>query len=83
MKIFYDSKEPMNCLEALWCSAGLDDEVVAVKAFNAILYIECDQDCINVYNDEERKTLLASFNAAMSIEYTADIIEHMIFKLKS
>lgn len=82
MKLFYDKNEPMPCAEALWYSTGADEgELVTVKYLDSTFNIECDGDRIFVY-DDEKKTLIASFNANLSIEFLTDVIEHMLYKLK-
>ena len=83
MKAFYNSGEPMSCLEALWYSAGAEEgELVEVKSFGGFIYIECDNNNhINVYESPEDKIPLASFNANASIEFLSDTIEHMVYKL--
>lgn len=82
MKLFYDKKDPKPCTEALWYSAGADEnELVEVNYLDSTFYIKCKEDGIFVYDDEEM-TFIAKFNADLSIEFLTNVIEHMLYKLK-
>lgn len=85
MKLFYDKKEPMNCMEALWHSAGAKKgELIPVKFCDGVMYIECNCDSIFVYDkNTDDRNLVATFNAYLSIEFITNMIEHMIYKLSN